>query len=162
MRENPRTAQNNVISSCSFLSSVVVALFLMGCNLETKHLAWKNATGAEQYERLMWQAIRDKDWKNAQYHLAPTFVGVDSSGQALDREAWLEHWKTAQIKDFSLAEVSVQPQGANMAVTYIFHASPDLGPPTASGAGLRVVSIWQQIKGGWILIATSQTPVSAR
>jgi hypothetical protein len=121
------------------------------------HPSWKNATGAEQYERLMWQSIRDKDWKEVEYRLAPTFVGVTAGGQALDRTAWLAYWKSVPIKDFSLGEVSVQPQGADMTVTYIFHSG---GTPGAAGGGLRVVSVWQQVKNGWILTTTSMTPIA--
>jgi hypothetical protein len=29
----------------------------------------------------------------------------------------------------------------------------------APGAGLRVVSVWQQVKGGWILTTTTHTPI---
>jgi len=127
---------------------------------EPKHPTWKNAAGAEQYERLMWQAIRDEDWKNVEYHLGPTFVGVNANGQALDRAAWIGYWQGMQIKDFSLAEVTVQPAGANMVVTYILHAGGSQGAPAAFGAGLRVVSVWQQVKHGWILTTTAMTPLA--
>lgn len=160
MREYPGTRQSQMTPLRSFVSSVVVALFLLGCAGEPKHPGWKSATGAEQYERLMWQAIRDKDWNNVEYHLAPTFVGVNASGQSLDRAAWLGYWKSVQIKDFSLGEVSVQPQGADMVVTYIFQSSGRLGVPAATGAGLRIVSVWQQVKHGWILTATAMTPIA--
>jgi Domain of unknown function (DUF4440) len=118
-----------------------------------KHPTWTGATGAEQYERLMWKAIRDRDWRNFEYRLAPTFTGVNASGQALDRAAWIEHWKAAQIKEFSLGEVSVHPNGADMTVTYVLHLSGGPGP------GLRVVSVWQESKRGWILTATTHTPI---
>jgi len=154
--------QSDLLFLCSFVSSVVIVLCMTGCTIgrAPKHPSWKNATGAEQYERLMWQAIRDKDWNDAEYHLAPTFVGVTPSGQALDRAAWIAHWKSVQLKDFSLAEVSVQPQGADMVVTYIFQGSGNLSAPAASGAGLRVVSVWQQIKHGWLLTTTAMTPLA--
>lgn len=143
----------------SSVPSVVILVWLfagaLGCTIggASKHPAWKNATGAEQYERLLWQAIRDKDWKEVEYRLAPTFVGVDAKGQTFDRAGWVEHWKAAQIKDSSLGEVSVQPNGTDMTVTYVLHLSG--GGSTA----LRVVSVWQQVKGGWMLIAQSGTPI---
>ena len=139
----------------SFLSFVAVFLSLAGCTIgkRSKHPTWKNATGAEQYERLMWQAIRNKDWKAVEYRLAPTFVGVSAKGQAFDRAAWIEYWKTAPIGDFSLGEVSVQPNGEDMTVSYTMH-------PGSGSAGWRVVSVWQQVKRGWNLIATSNTPVA--
>jgi hypothetical protein len=147
--------QVELIPSCYFMSFAVSLVFLLGCGGEPKHPGWKNATGAEQYERLMWQAMRDKDWKEVEYHLAPAFVGVTGSGQALDRAGWVEHWRAAAISEFSLAEVSVQPNGADMTVAYVLHLR---GEQTAV---FRVVSVWQQVKGGWILIAASTTPMPA-
>jgi hypothetical protein len=136
-----------------------MVLMLLGCmgGGEPKHSNWKNATGAEQYERLMWQAIRDKDWKQLEYRLAPTFTGVNQSGQMFDRAGWLEYWKSTAIGAFSMGETSVRPNGPDMTVTYELHLGAG-----ASGPGLRVVSVWQQVKGGWILIATSNTPIQAQ
>jgi len=148
-----------VVISGIGLACLFVAIGCMGGG-EPKHPTWKNATGAEQYERLMWQAVRDKDWKNIEYHLAPTFVGVNARGQALDRTAWLGYWKDTQIRDFSIAELTVQPAGTGMVVTYILHAGASQDAASAPGAGLRVVSVWQQIKHGWVLTTTSMTPIA--
>ncbi len=160
MKEQTTIGQNWV-SLCSFVSFVVLVGCLTGCTIgrAPKHATWKNATGAEQYERLMWQAIHDKDWKNVEYHLAPTFVGVNASGQALDRAAWIEYWKGAQIKEFSIGEVSVQPAGNDMVVTFVLHLVGAAGARSFPQGGLRVISVWQQVKSGWILTATSITPV---
>ena len=140
---------------------IAVSLFLLviGCSAGVpKHTTWSNATGAEQYERLMWKAIRDQDWKEVEPRLAPMFVGVSPAGQALDRVAWVQYWQGAQVSDFSLGEVTVQPAGADMVVTYVLHLTGAGGahlPP-----GLRVISVWQAVKTRWILTATSATPIS--
>ena len=137
------------------------SLFLLaiGCSAGVpKHTTWSNATGAEQYERLMWNAIRDQDWNAVQHRLAPMFVGVNPAGRAMDRAAWVEYWQGAHIADFSLGEFTVQPAGADMVVTYVLHLTSTGGaqlPPV-----LRVVSVWQGIKTEWILTATSATPIS--
>jgi len=143
----------------SVVSFVVGLGFLAGgCAGTPKHPTWATATGAEQHERLMWQAIRDKDWANVARHLSPTFIGVDADGQVFDRDGWLQHWKSAQMVEFSLGELQVQPEGHDMKVTYIFHIRGGAtGSPSA--AGLRVVSVWQQIKARWVLTATSITPI---
>jgi ketosteroid isomerase-like protein len=139
---------------------VLVWLLFAGCGGPPKHPTWTNATGAEQYERLMWKSIRDGDWKNVEYRLAPMFVGVDERGQVSNRESWVQHWKTSQIREFSLAEVSVQPEGADMVVTYLLQLSYVSTANRSADKGLRVVSVWQQVKKGWILTATTITPVA--
>jgi Domain of unknown function (DUF4440) len=156
--QNPgRTKIRSLFSSCSFVSFVVVCcLLLAGCSGEPKHPTWKNATGAEQHERLMWKAIHDKDWASYESHLSGTFVGVNASGQLFDRAGWLDQWKSSPVQDFSLGELQVQPEGPDMKVTYIIQFQGTQGP------GLRVVSVWQQLKKGWILSAISMTPVQNR
>ncbi|HYL93911.1 MAG TPA: nuclear transport factor 2 family protein [Alphaproteobacteria bacterium] len=134
------------------LIGAVLALCLIGCWKEPARYSFKNATGAEQYERLMWQAIQDKDWKQVQLHLAPAFVGVNQGGQALDRSGWSAYWKDHQPHSFTMAEVTVQPAGADMVVSYILHLDGDSG-------ALRVVSVWQGVKSSWVLIAQSVTTI---
>jgi hypothetical protein len=131
---------------------------LAGCAGEPKHPTWTNTTGAEQNERLMWQSIQGKDWVNVEGHLSPTFVGVTADGRMFDRAGWLQQWKSAEVREFSLGEVQVLPEGTDMKVTYIFHAQA-AGVAPGSTAALRVVSIWQQIKTGWVLTASSITPI---
>ena len=136
---------------------LMVLALLSGCAGEPKHPTWKNATGAEQHERLMWQSIQGKDWVNVEGHLSPTFVGVNSEGRMFDRAGWLELWKSTPVTEFSLGELQVQPEGPDMKVTYILSLPASGKGPAA--AGLRVVSVWQQLKTRWLLSATSITPI---
>jgi hypothetical protein len=140
------------------LLTVVLALSLLvsGCTVwkQPKNPSWKGATGAEQYERLMWKAIQEKSWRDAETHLAPNFVAVLPDGRKLDRSGWIGHWKTQPVREFFLGEVSVQPNGADMVTVYELRLQGD-GP--ATGKGMRVVSVWQQLKRGWVLISQSFT-----
>lgn len=158
----PRFAnfENRRLSSlCLFVSFVVgIGLLIAGCAGEPRHPTWKNATGAEQHERLMWQAIHDKDWANVERHLSPTFIGVTADGRMFDRAGWLEQWKGADLQEFSLGEVQTQPEGADMKATYILHLQAAAGAQLPS-SGLRVVSIWQEVKGRWMLTAMSITAI---
>jgi hypothetical protein len=143
----------------AFVSFVVgLCILASGCAGEPKHPTWKNAMGAAQNERLMWQSIQGKDWVNVESHLSPTFVGVTADGRMFDRAGWLEQWKSAEVREFSLGEVQVQPEGADMKVTYILHM-PASSPGPLPSAGLRVVSIWQDIKSRWMLSVISITPI---
>lgn len=145
----PKRKGNSPLNS--FVSFMVVFLFF-GCAGVPQHPTWKNATGGEMHERLMWQAIRDKDWNNFEQHLAPAFVGVDQAGKSYDRAGWVEHWKAAAIHDYSMGEVTVQPAGADMVLTYVV-TLPD------PADRIRIVSLWQQVKSRWILTASTMTPV---
>lgn len=141
--------------SRSFASFAVVfcLLLLTGCSGEPKHPKWSNATGAEQHERLMWKAVQEKDWLNFQRHLSATFVGVNASGKLLDRAGWVDQWKNSPPQDFALGELQVLPEGPDMKVTYTIQFQG------AQASSIQVVSVWQQLKKGWILSAMSMTPV---
>jgi hypothetical protein len=157
-----KAENRRLVSLCSFVSFVVAAgLLIAGCAGEPKHPTWKNATGAEQHERLMWQAVRDKDWANVERHLSPTFTGVTADGRLFDRAGWLEQWKSSEMGEFSLGEVQTQPEGIDMKVTYIFHGQTS-AKALLTSSGLRVVSVWQDVHGRWMLSAMSMTPIQAQ
>ncbi|HEV7552966.1 MAG TPA: nuclear transport factor 2 family protein [Candidatus Angelobacter sp.] len=144
-----------------FLLTLMAFAMLAGCAGEPKHPTWNNATGAEQHERLMWQSVQSKDWTNVERRLSPTFTGVTPDGRMLDRVAWVQQWQNSQVREFSLGEVQVHPEGSDMKVTYIFHVQASGIGPVPPG-GLRVVSIWQDIKGRWTLSATSITAIQSQ
>jgi len=130
---------------------IVLGLLLAGCAGTPKHAKWNSATGGEQYERLMWQAIGQKDWDNIERHLSPTFIGVNPQGQMLDRAGWIAYWKTLPAVEFSLGDVVVQPEGLDMKVTSVVQMS--------GGGAVRAISIWHQVKSRWSLTAASLTPI---
>ena len=143
-----------------FLLTLMAFAVIAGCAGEPKHPTWKNVTGAEQTERLMWQSIQGKDWINVESHLSPTFVGVAANGQMFDRAGWVEQWKSAQIREFSMGEVQVRPEGVDMKVTYVLHVQTSiLGP--APPEGFRVMSVWQEVKSRWMLSAISITAIQS-
>jgi len=123
-----------------------------------KHPAWKNATGSEQHEQLMWKAVKDKDWSKFQDRLAPAFVGVDMQGKTYDREGWVEYWKNAGVSDYAVGEAEVQPAGPDLVITYVIGLT---SPHVTSGQRMRVISVWQPVKSGLILIACSITAIQS-
>jgi uncharacterized protein DUF4440 len=153
--QSPTHRPNCLLSS--FVAFVVFAC-LLGCAGPPKHPTWSNATGAEQHERLMWQAMRNKDWTNFERSLAPAFVGVDFSGKSFNRAGWVERWKEAAITDYSLGDMEVQPGGPDLVVTYLI-TLPGRNPGNPNAVQrLRVVSVWQQVKSRLTLISSSMTP----
>ena len=158
--QNSFRTRTRVLAALCFFVSLVVGFVLTGCGGPPRHPGWNSATGAEQYERLMWKAIQEKDWGNAERHLSPTFIGITPEGQMLDRSGWIAYWKSAQPVEFSQGEIVVQPEGADMKVTSIVQLQN--GGKAAGGSGLRAVSIGQQIKARWALTAISLTPIQSK
>jgi hypothetical protein len=143
------------------ISIVLIALMLSGCNLwnQPKQPNWTNATASENFERLMWKAIHDKDWALVERHIAPIFVGAGPRGETFDHASWMEYWKKAQVQDFSMGEFSSQPNGPDMVATYVLNLTgTEIGQP-AFAKGLRIVSVWQELKGRWVLTSQSATPI---
>lgn len=139
--------------------SLLLCSILTGCWKQPSKYNWGNAPGAEQHERLMWQAIHDKDWSGVESHLAPVFVGVDAHGRNYDHAGWLALWKSVQLRDFSLGEVTVEPEGMDMVVTYEMRLNGEESGQPLPDVPIRVVSVWQQLKKSWVLISQSSTPV---
>lgn len=149
-------------TSTGFLATVVaVMVFLVACAGPPRKATWKNATGPGEYERLLWHSIQKKDWKEVEYHLSPTFIGSTPSGQVLDRAGWLEYWKAAEVQEASVSEFQVRPAGTDMTVTIVLRLSTGGRAIATANQGYRVISVWQQLKGGWTLTATSLTPIQS-
>jgi hypothetical protein len=148
-----------LLPSCSFVSLVVAAL-LLGCAGPPKHATWKNATGGGEYERLMWKAIARKDWQEVDRHLAPLFVGVSAGGRVLDRTGWLDYWKGQGVEEALLSELQTRPSGQDMVVTFVLQLSGTTPVAVDAKQMYRVISVWQQVKSGWILTTTSMIPVT--
>jgi len=144
-RLNPRLAA---------LAAALLALVLSGCTMweQKANTAWSSATGAEQFERLLWQEIKAKNWVQVERHLSPTFVEVTASGTR-DREQSLERLKALDLADYSLGELSVRPSGEDMVVAYTI----TLRAASGAEATLRMMTVWQTVKGGWIAVAHSET-----
>ena len=106
---------------------------------ESKNPGWKAATGVEQYERLMWKAVKDKDWLAVESHMASNFVYQDGSGTK-DKAQRLADLKSVSIGDEPISEPVVIPSGDHAIVTYRMN-------------GNKVMSVWQQQKSGWVMVA---------
>jgi len=144
-----------MFSRRSALKLLAAGLFLSlsGCTMwEQKPTAWSSATGAEQFERLLWQEVKARNWTEVERRLGPTFVEVTASG-IRDRGQALERLKALDLADYSLGELAVRPNGADMVVAYTI----TLRAGSGGESSLRMLTVWQQVKGGWVAIAHSET-----
>lgn len=138
------------------LSVLALSVALTACTMwdKPKATTWANATGAEQFERLLWQEIKAANWAEVEMRLAPTFVVV-SPGGVRDRAAEMAFLRRLALKDYALGEVEVRPSGTDMVVTYSMTLQASLdGDPLPTGPW-RMMTVWQQVGTTWTAIAHS-------
>ena len=58
-------------------------------------------------------------------------------------------------------EIQTLPEGTDMKVTYILRVQP-YAKALLTSSGLRVVSVWQDVKSRLVLTAISMTPIQAQ
>ncbi len=148
-----------------FRRSVVVGvcacmLALSGCTLWAvpKRVSWTNATGAEQFERLFWQSVQEKDWQAVESRMASTFVASMPEG-VMNKEETMQHLRSMEISDVSIGEVQVTEAGNDAIVTYTLMLKGTAGGHRLAASAMRVMSVWQQQKKGYALQAWSGVPM---
>src|SRR4051812_34369721 len=89
---------------------------------ESKNPGWKSATGVEQYERLMWKAVKDKDWLAVESHMASNFVYQDASGTK-DKAQRVAELKALTVNEEAISEAVVTPSGNHAILTYAMNGN---------------------------------------
>lgn len=121
---------------------------------------WKNATAGEQLERLFWDTVKARNWTELERHIAPGFI-LQSPAGPRDRAQTLERLRQLQLSDYSLGDVSTQLQGNTLIVTYTITRRGSLAGQPLPDSPVRMMSVWQQLKRGWLLIAHSDIPAAS-
>lgn len=141
-------------------SALVLAMLLTAaCTIapETARPNWTMATSGEQYERLFWDAVKAKDWRNVESHLSGTFV-EESPGGARNKEQLMEHLRKLDLTDYSLGEVQSETAGADIIVTYVFTGRGTIGGKPFPEQSMRMMTVWQQVKKGMMMTAHATIP----
>jgi Domain of unknown function (DUF4440) len=141
------------------LKRTFVIMFVLVCTAactmwKKPGTGWSAATGGEQLEKLFWDDVKAKNAKSLDQHLAASFAGAGPSGP-MDRATFLRELQAYQLSSVSLANCSTQMNGADLMVTCIVRRE-------GSVPGVReasTLSVWQQLKKGWVLVAHSETPL---
>ncbi len=134
---------------------------LCGCTMwdAQKNPSWKMATSSEHLTELFWQDIQKKNWRDIEAHVAPTAILVGPPG-VLHREQFIAHLKQFEITDFHIGEISSQPAGADMVVTYVINLKGTMNGQPVPAEPITMMSVWQEVGGKWLLIAHSFHPNS--
>ena len=138
-------------------SLFAVVVCLSGCTVYgvKKTPTLKTTTSAEQYERILWSAVKAKNWGQVPGMLAAN-VMYHVGGKVLTKDQVVPYLQGLNIADFTITNMVVKPNGVDMNLSYTLQLSSANGPLQT----LTAVSVWQQAAQGWILIAHTQQPQS--
>ena len=133
----------------------------VGCWEEKQPATWKSATGAEALERLVWDEVKAKNYPEIERHVAATFISVGPPG-FLDRAAFMEHLRSFEIEDYTIGNLESRPNGGDVMVTYDITVKGKLGGRELPPVPFHMLTIWQQVKGGWMMVGHATVPPSSR
>ncbi len=145
-------------------SAFVLALsliFLSACTIygDKPARAIEEATGGEALEKLFWKNVQAKNWAAVDRSLASNYVGVSATGK-LDRAVTVEQYKNWQLADFSIGDLQTELNGTTIVVTFTItlngtSSAPGAGSQALPSSPQHMMTVWQQQKKGWIVIAHS-------
>ncbi|GEM_PF-1966390 len=145
-------------SSMALLSLALLAL--AACTLYGEHpvKSFSEATGGEGLEQSFWRDIQKQNWKDLEQHLAANFVYVTPAGR-WDRAAALEQLHQLQLRQYSLGDLSTEMNRDTFVVTYTLTLVGTFKGQPLPSQPQRCLTVWQQQKGGWMVIA-QDSPIS--
>jgi hypothetical protein len=130
---------------------LLAVVILTSCTMWNKPASgWNGATGGEKLDQLFWDDVKKNDFRAVEQHLGSTFVGSGPTG-AFDRAAFLQQLRSAKIASVSLAECASKLNGEDLMITCTMQRD---------AARLATLSVWQQYKKGWLMVAHSEAPLA--
>ena len=110
-------------------------------------------------ERQFWKDVADQHWSALRRHMASNFTLTTPAG-FFGADQALEHWKQLELQDYSLGDFKIQPNGADVVVSYTLTLrGTRAGQPVAMDP-TYVMSVWQEVGPRWLLIARSTHPAN--
>jgi|ERR1700722_10571718 hypothetical protein len=137
------------------MSLLAAAITLSGCTIygEKKPPTLKSTTSAEQYERILWSAVKAKNWQQLPGMLAANLM-YSVGGKVLSKDQVVPYLQGLNIADFTITGMVVKPNGPDMTLNYTLQ----LSAPGAPVRTFTAISVWQQVQQGWILIVHTEQP----
>ncbi|MBZ5597875.1 MAG: nuclear transport factor 2 family protein [Acidobacteriia bacterium] len=114
---------------------------------------WADATGGEGLERSFWKDVKDKNWTELERHVASNYVAFTPEEGRMDRATMLQHLQGARLDDFSLGDFQVELNTNTLVVTYSISMSGSFAGRPLPTQPVRMMTVWQQQKAGWLAIA---------
>jgi hypothetical protein len=133
-------------------------VLLQACTLWREHKVvnnWLDATGGEGLERSFWKDVKAKNWNELERHIASNYVSFTPEEGRLDRAAMLQHLQPLQLDDYSLGDFQIELNTATLVVTYTITMRGTFAGGALPTKPVRMMTVWQQQKKGWMAIAHS-------
>ncbi len=133
------------------------AIVLTGCTMwrERQVSDFKDATGGEGLERSFWKEAKAKHWNALEGHLAGNYVSFTPEEGRFDRAAALAHLQQLQLDDFTLGDLQTELNTDTLVVTYSITMRGTFAGQPLPADPVRMMTVWQKQKAGWIAIAHS-------
>lgn len=122
-----------------------------------KRPGWKSATSGEHLVNLFWGDVKAKDWQTLEGHIAPEFTGIIPPG-VTDHAKLMEHLRTMDLQEFQVGDLETKLSGGDLIVIYSLTLKGTAHGQPFPSTPLRILSVWQELKHGWILVAQSAVP----
>ncbi|MGA2002673.1 MAG: nuclear transport factor 2 family protein [Terriglobales bacterium] len=141
---------------CLMLALACQLMLTSACTFYGEHPAHalSEATGGEALERVFWKEVAAANWVEVERALASNYMGEAPAG-TLDREATLDQYRQWKLKSYSLGDVKTEMNGSTIVVAYTITLSGTAGAQALPSAPQHMMTVWQQQKQGWIVIAHS-------
>lgn len=143
------------------LCAMLVLLATAACTIAPEKLKpeWAMATSGEQYERLFWDSVKSKNWRDVEAHLSATIV-TEAPGAVRNYQQTKEHIRQLEITDYSIGDINTQASGADLIVTYTITVHGVFDGKPVPDAPMRMMSVWQPVKRGVVMVAHTSMPSS--
>ena len=132
-------------------------MLLAGCTMWREHEVtdFKDATGGEGLERSFWKQVKAKRWNALEGHLASNYVFTTSEEGRLDRAAALAHLQKIQLDEYTLGDLQTELNTETLIVTYAITMRGTIAGQPLPVEPVRMMTVWQKQKAGWMEIAHS-------
>lgn len=151
----PAMTRARVLLLCALASALALC---SACTVWKEKTApsWSGATGAEQFERLLWRDVKEQHWADVEAHLAPSFVFVHGGGTR-DRAATLDYLKSLTLSEYTLGDFNTTTNGADLVVTYTARVSGTRQGRPLPSEPIQMMTVWQQVTKNWVALAHSES-----
>lgn len=126
---------------------------------EKPKTAWDTATSGEQHERLFWDAVKAKNWADVEAHLSGTVV-TETPDTVRNKQQTMEHIRHLNLTDYSMGDIQTEMNGGDLIVSYSMTVHGTFNGQPLPDRPMRMMSVWQPLKRGMVLIAHTSMPVA--